>query len=142
MKTRVLKKEEVNRRWWLVDARDKTLGRLATRVAEILMGKHKPDYTPHVDSGDFVVIINADKFHVTGRKRQNKVYLRHSGYPGGLKTRTMEELITKNPTQIIYHAVRGMLPKNKLRDRRMKRLKLYVDPNHPHQAQKPEVLRI
>ncbi|RKX68680.1 50S ribosomal protein L13 [candidate division WOR-3 bacterium] len=142
MRTKVLKKEEVCRKWWLVDAQGKVLGRLATRIATILMGKHRPDYTPHVDNGDFVIVVNADKFHTTGKKRKEKTYYHHSGYPGGLKERTMEELLAKNPTRVLYLAVRGMLPKNRLRDRRMKRLKLYSGEDHPHQAQKPEILEV
>ncbi|HIE06392.1 MAG TPA: 50S ribosomal protein L13 [bacterium (Candidatus Stahlbacteria)] len=142
MKTRVLKKEDVNRQWWLVDASGQTLGRLATRIATILIGKNKSSYTPHVDNGDFVVVVNAAKFQTTGRKNQQKTYYRYSGYPGGLKTKTMEELLKKNPKQVLFLAVKGMLPKNRLRDRRLKRLKLYTGQDHPHEAQKPEPLKI
>jgi len=142
MKTFMLKKEDVQRDWYLVDATGKTLGRLASEIAKILMGKHKPTYTPHVDNGDFVVVVNAEKIHVTGKKLEKKIYYWHTGYPGGLKSATLKELLQKKPTEVIRLAVRGMLPKNKLRDRRMKRLKVYAGPEHPHKAQNPKPLEL
>ncbi len=137
MVTKVLKKGEIVRRWYVVDASDKVLGRLATRISRILIGKHKPQYTPHVDCGDFVVVVNADKFRVTGKKMKDKIYYSHSFYPGGLKRISLELLLRKQPEKVLYHAVSGMLPKNRLRAPRMKRLKLYTAPDHPHTAQKP-----
>jgi len=142
MKTYIPSKEEISRKWWLVDAKGKILGRLATEIAKLLMGKDKPEYTPHLDMGDFVVVINAHKVRVTGGKEKKKIYYHHSGYPGGLKQRTFEELMERNPEEIIWRAVKGMLPKNKLRKKRLKRLKIYVDENHSHAAQKPELLNI
>jgi len=138
MKTYIPKKEEIVRKWWLIDARGKILGRLATQIAAILIGKNKPIYTPHLDLGDFVVVINARKIRVTGEKEKEKIYYHYSGYPGGLKKRTFEKLLEKKPEEIILRAVKGMLPKNKLRKKRLKRLKVYPDENHPHKAQKPE----
>ncbi|KPK73124.1 50S ribosomal protein L13 [candidate division WOR_3 bacterium SM23_60] len=140
MVTKVLKKGEVVRRWYVVDASDKVLGRLATRISRILIGKHKPQYTPHVDCGDFVVVVNADKFRVTGKKMKDKIYYSHSFYPGGLKRISLELLLRKQPEKVLYHAVSGMLPKNRLRAPRMKRLKLYTAPDHPHTAQKPSLI--
>ncbi len=142
MKTFMLKKEEVQREWYVVDATGKTLGRLASEIARILIGKHKPTYTPHVDNGDFVVVINADKIHVTGKKLDKKVYYKHTGYMGHLKETTLREMLQKKPEEVIRLAVRGMLPKNKLRDRRMKRLKVYATPEHPHSAQNPKPLEL
>ncbi len=142
MKTYIPSKEEISRKWWLVDAKGKILGRLATEIAKLLMGKDKPEYTPHLDMGDFVVVINAHKVRVTGGKEKKKIYYHHSGYPGGLKQRTFEELMERNPEEIIWRAVKGMLPKNKLRKKRLKRLKIYADENHSHAAQKPELLNI
>ena len=138
----MLKKEEVQREWYVVDATGKTLGRLASEIAKILIGKHKPTYTPHVDNGDFVVVINADKIHVTGKKLDKKVYYKHTGYMGHLKETTLREMLQKKPEEVIRLAVRGMLPKNKLRDRRMKRLKVYAAPEHPHSAQNPKPLEL
>jgi large subunit ribosomal protein L13 len=137
MVTKVLKKSEVVRRWYVVDASDRVLGRLATRIARVLIGKHKPQYTPHVDCGDFVVVVNADKFRVTGKKMNNKIYYSHSFYPGGLKRINLESLLRKQPERVLYHAVSGMLPKNRLRAQRLKRLKLYTSSDHPHSAQMP-----
>jgi large subunit ribosomal protein L13 len=137
MSTKVLKKGEVVRTWYVIDATDKVLGRLATRIARVLIGKHKPQYTPHVDCGDFVVVVNADKFRVTGKKMKDKIYYSHSFYPGGLKQINLESLLRKQPEKVLYHAVSGMLPKNKIRARRLKRLKLYASPDHPHTAQMP-----
>ncbi len=138
MKTKVLKKNGVQRTWYLVNAKDKVLGRLASRIAILLMGKHKPQYTPHIDCGDFVVVVNADKFRVTGKKMSDKIYYSHSFYPGGLKQTTLEEMLKKHPERVIYHAVNGMLPKNRLRSRRMRRLKIYASAEHPHKAQAPK----
>lgn len=137
MKTTVLKKSEVRRRWFIVDARDKILGRLASKIALVLIGKNKAQYSPHVDCGDYVVVINADKFRVTGKKMQDKIYYSHSFYPGGLKKINLELMLKKHPERVIYHAISGMLPKNRLRARRLKRLKIYTDTNHPHAAQSP-----
>jgi large subunit ribosomal protein L13 len=142
MRTFMQKKEEVKRDWYLVDATGKTLGRLATEIAKILIGKHKPTYTPHVDGGDFVVVVNADKIHVTGKKLEQKVYYKHTLYPGGLKETKLKDMLKEKPEEVIKAAVRGMLPKNKLRDRRMKRLKVYAGPNHPHEAQNPKPLEL
>ena len=138
MKTKVLKTSEVKRNWYVVDATDKVLGRLASRIARVLIGKHRAQYTPHVDSGDFVVVINADKFRVTGKKMTDKLYYSHSMYPGGLKKISLELMLEKHPERVIYHAVSGMLPKNRLRARRLKRLKIYTDAKHPHAAQSPK----
>ena len=141
-KTYVTKNEDVQREWYVVDATGQTLGRLATRVAHRLRGKHKPIYSPSVDTGDYVIVVNADKIHVTGRKLDQKIYYRHSGYPGGLKQITLRNLLQKHPTRVIEHAVRGMLPKNRLGRRMFKKLKVYAGPNHPHEAQQPEPLEL
>jgi large subunit ribosomal protein L13 len=138
MKTRVLKKNDIIRKWYVIDATDRILGRLASRISMLLTGKNKPQYSPHVDCGDFVVVVNADKFRVTGKKMKNKIYYHHSFYPGGLKAINLELMLKKYPERSIYHAVSGMLPKNKLRARRLKRLKIYSAPDHPHEAQSPE----
>ena len=140
MKTYVTKPGEVEREWFVVDAEGKTLGRLATEVARILRGKHKAIYSPAVDVGDYVVIVNAEKVHVTGRKLDQKMYYRHSGYPGGLKQISLRDQLSKHPRRVIEHAVRGMLPKNVLGRRMFKKLKVYAGPNHPHQAQQPKPL--
>ena len=137
MKTYYAKPQEVEREWVLIDAEDQVLGRVATKAATILKGKHKPQYTPHVDTGDFVVIVNADKIRVTGTKATDKVYSRHTGYPGGLKQETFEEAMAKHPERVIEHAVKGMLPKNTLGRAMGKKLKVYVGPDHPHTAQQP-----
>ena len=143
-KTIVMKKEEMGktweRKWYLVDAQGQTLGRLASRIARVLMGKHKPIYTPHVDVGDYVVVINAARVKVTGKKREQKRYYHHSGYPGGLRERTFEEEIARHPTAPLYEAVRRMLPKSTLGRRMLKKLKVYPGPDHPHGPQKPEPL--
>ncbi|MDY7076842.1 MAG: 50S ribosomal protein L13 [Chloroflexota bacterium] len=141
-KTYVTKNEDVQREWYVVDATGQTLGRLATRVAHRLRGKHKPIYSPSVDTGDYVIVVNAAKIHVTGRKLDQKIYYRHSGYPGGLKQITLRNLLQKHPTRVIEHAVRGMLPKNRLGRRMFKKLKVYAGPNHPHEAQQPEPLEL
>ena len=140
MKTYIPKLAEIERKWHLVDAEGKILGRLASRIAQILSGKDKPIYTPHLNVGDFVVVINAEKVKVTGGKEEKKIYYRHTGYPGGLKERTYEELLSKRPEDIIRKAVRGMLPKNKLGRQMFKKLKVYTGSEHPHQAQRPEKL--
>ncbi len=142
MKTFVAKEQEVDRKWYLVDARDKVLGRLATQIAMRLRGKHKPIFTPHADTGDFIVVINADKVKLTGRKWDQKIYYRHSGYMGGLKQITAKDLRRKKPEDILRFAVKGMLPKNSLGRRQLKKLKIYAGPDHPHQAQQPELLEI
>ncbi|WP_342462970.1 50S ribosomal protein L13 [Ureibacillus sp. FSL K6-8385] len=136
--TFMAKGHEVERKWLVVDAEGKTLGRLASEVAALLRGKHKPIYTPHVDTGDFVIVINAEKIHLTGKKLKDKIYYHHSLYPGGLKKRTAGELLEKNPTRMIELAVKGMLPKNSLGRKMFKKLFVYAGPNHPHAAQKPE----
>ncbi len=142
MTTYDAKKGEVDRSWYVVDAESKVLGRLATRVADVLRGKHKPIFTPYVDAGDFVVIINAEKVHLTGTKMENKKYYRHSGYPGGLKVTTPAELLRKKPEAIIMNAVKGMLPKTKLGRQQLKKLKVYAGKDHPHQAQQPSELKV
>jgi large subunit ribosomal protein L13 len=141
-KTFNLKPGEVTRRWYVVDAEGQTLGRLATRIADTLRGKGKPEYTPHVDSGDFVVVVNAEKIHVTGNKLDQKLYYRHSGYPGGLRSRTLRDQLERRPTEVIRKAVKGMLPRNKLASAQINKLKIYAGPEHPHAAQAPEPLEI
>ena len=135
MKTYSLKASEIKREWHVIDATDQVLGRLATRVARLLMGKHKPIFSPNSDVGDYVVIINADKVRVTGGKAKQKVYYRHSGYPGGLKAITYDKLMQTNPTRVIEHAVKGMLPHTRLGARMMKKLRVYVGDAHPHLSQ-------
>ena len=134
--------QDVPRQWHHVDATDQVLGRLATRLAVILMGKHKPQYTPHQDVGDFVVVTNAEKIKLTGNKLEAKRYYRHTGYPGGLKEITLRNLLQKHPTRAVEYAVRGMLPKNRLGRRMFKKLKVYAGPDHPHEAQQPEPLEL
>ncbi|HBY98509.1 MAG: 50S ribosomal protein L13 [Ardenticatenaceae bacterium] len=142
MKTFSAKPAEVEHEWWVVDAEGQTLGRLATRIASILRGKHKPIFTPNVDTGDFVIVVNADKVAVTGAKLDQKIYYRHSGYPGGLKERSLREQLQRSPERVIEAAVRGMLPKNKLGRAMFRKLKVYASPTHPHQAQQPKPLVI
>lgn len=142
MSTYMAKPDEVDRQWYVVDATDKTLGRLATRIAEILRGKHKPIYTPQIHTGDYVIVINAEKIKLTGNKWQQKKYYRHSGYPGGIKETTYEKLVQKKPEFIIEKAVRGMIPHNKLGRQMIKKLKVYSGPEHPHQAQQPVELEL
>lgn len=142
MRTTFAKKGEVERKWYVVDATDKVLGRLATQIAAYLRGKHKPQFTPNVDTGDFVVVINAEKVRLTGKKLDQKVYYHHTGYPGGLKAETARQRLQRKPEEIIKDAVWGMLPKNRLGRKLFKKLKVYRGPEHPHQAQKPEVLEI
>jgi large subunit ribosomal protein L13 len=138
-KSFIAKPAEVERKWYVVDADGKNLGRMASQIAAVLRGKNKPTYTPHVDCGDYVIVVNAEKVAVTGKKRQEKIYKRHSGYPGGLKETTLGEMRAKKPEEIILHAVRGMMPKGRLGRQMFKKLKVYAGPEHPHTAQKPEV---
>ncbi|MGH9340701.1 MAG: 50S ribosomal protein L13 [Acidobacteriota bacterium] len=142
MKTFLPRVDELEKKWYVVDAEDQVLGRLASRLAEILMGKNKPCYTDFLDTGDFVVVVNADKFKFTGKKWDQKNYYSHSGYPGGLKQTTAKDLLAKHPERLIEFAVKGMLPKTKLGAKMLKKLKVYASPDHPHQAQKPEVLAL
>lgn len=141
-KTFVPSESTLERNWYVIDAADQRLGRLATQVAMILRGKNKPTYMPHMDTGDFVIVINAEKVDVTGRKRSEKLYRRHSGRPGGMKVETFDQLQARIPERIIEKAVKGMLPKNSLGRKLFTKLKVYAGPEHPHQAQKPEVLTI
>lgn len=138
IKTYSPKQEDIRREWFVIDAKDQTLGRLASQVAVLLRGKHKPMFTPHMDTGDFVIIVNADKIRVTGKKLDQKVYYRYSGYPGGVKARTLREQLARNPEQVIRLAVRGMLPKNRLGRHMIRKLKVYAGDKHPHQAQQPK----
>jgi large subunit ribosomal protein L13 len=140
MKTISMRAQDVQRSWLLVDAENKTLGRLATEVARRLRGKHKPEYTPHVDTGDFVIVVNAEKVRVTGNKTSDKMYYRHSGYPGGIKAISFEHLRDKHPERIIEKAVKGMLPRNPLGRAMFRKLKVYAGGEHPHSAQQPELL--
>jgi large subunit ribosomal protein L13 len=142
MKTQFAKKGETERKWYVVDAEGKILGRLATQIASHLRGKHKPVFTPHVDTGDFVVVVNADKIKFTGRKLDQKIYYRHSNYPGGLKSETLKERLEAKPEEVIRDAVWGMLPKNRLGRTLIKKLKVYRGAEHPHEAQKPEPLGV
>ena len=142
MKTYAVKASEIERGWWLVDASDQTLGRLATRIATLLEGKHKPIYSPHLDSGDHVVVVNAAKVKVTGNKLAQKTYYRHSNYPGGLKEETLQALIARKPEIVIERAVKGMLPRNRLGRAMFKKLKVYAGADHPHQAQQPAVAEL
>lgn len=139
-KTYSPKPSEIERAWHVVDATDLPLGRIASEIAQVLRGKHKPTYAPHMDTGDFVVVVNAEKVAVTSDKSQSKIYYRHSGYPGGIKAETFESLRDRRPEAIVERAVRGMLPKNKLGRQMLRKLKVYAGPDHPHEAQKPEVL--
>src|SRR5256885_3761061 len=140
MRTYTAKPGEVERRWYVVDADGQTLGRLATRIADTLRGKDKAQYTPHVDTGDFVVVVNAEKVRVTGNKLDQKLVYRHSGYPGGLKQRTLREQLERRPTEVIRKAVKGMLPRNRLAAAQLRKLKVYAGPDHPHAAQAPKTL--
>ncbi|MFQ5854522.1 MAG: 50S ribosomal protein L13 [Anaerolineae bacterium] len=142
MRTYITKPDDIEREWWVVDAEGKTLGRLASEVAKILRGKHKAYYTPNLDCGDFVIVLNADKVRVTGNKLDEKVYYRHSGYPGGLRSLTLREQLQKHPTRAVRLAVWGMLPHNRLGRRMIKKLKIYAEDTHPHQAQQPKPLEI
>jgi large subunit ribosomal protein L13 len=138
MKTVHVRNEDVEKKWYLFDAEGQVLGRLASEIAHVLRGKHKPIFSPHVDTGDFVVVVNAEKVKLTGNKREQKVYYHHTGYPGGIKSTTIEKLLAAKPDEVIKKAVRGMLPKNRLGRRVFKKLKVYVGPEHPHEAQKVE----
>jgi len=142
VKTYSVKANEIKREWYLINAEGKTLGRLASEIAKILKGKHKPIYSPHLDCGDYVIVINAEKIRVTGRKLDQKIYYRHSGYPGGLKSITLREQLARHPERVIKAAVKGMLPKNRLGRKMLKKLKVYAGASHPHQAQKPKVLEL
>lgn len=143
MKTYMAKKGELVARWHLVDVSDKVLGRAATKIATVIMGKHRPEYTPHVDTGDFVIVVNAAQIRVTGNsKPQQRIYQRYSGYPSGRKVVTLEEMLAKDPAKVVSEAVRRMLPKTKLARQMFSKLKVYAGPDHPHQAQQPEVMEI
>jgi large subunit ribosomal protein L13 len=142
MKTYVATPATRERNWLVVDAAGKNLGRLATQLAETLRGKHKPEYTPHCDVGDFVIVVNADRVAVTGNKRQEKRYWRHSGYPGGLRSRTLAEMLDRRPEEVLRRAVKGMLPRTRLGRAQLRKLKVYAGPEHPHQAQKPQPLEL
>jgi len=142
VKTFSAKPQEVSREWLVVDAQNQTLGRLATRIATLLRGKHKPIFTPHVDCGDFVIVVNADKIHVTGKKMDQKMYYRHSQWPGGLREIALCRQLQTHPERVIEAAVRGMLPKNRLGHKMFKKLKVYAGPTHPHQAQQPKPLEL
>lgn len=139
-RTYVTKSEDVQRNWFVVDASGRTLGRLASEVARIVRGKHKPTYSPSIDTGDYVIVVNAEQIRVTGRKLDDKMYYRHSGYPGGLTETPLRRMLEERPTRVIELAVRGMLPKNRLGRKMIKKLKVYAGPDHPHQAQRPEPL--
>jgi large subunit ribosomal protein L13 len=140
LKTYSAKAGEIQRNWWLVNADGLTLGRLSTKLAMLLQGKNKPVYTPHIDTGDFVVVVNAHKLSVSGNKLEQKVYYRHSGFPGGQKAVLMRDLMSNHPDRVLRHAVRGMLPKNRLGRAQLKKLKIYAGVEHPHEAQQPQVL--
>src|SRR3954447_18579436 len=142
VKTYVANSTTRERNWYVVDATGQTLGRLATQIADALRGERKPEYTPHVDTGDFVIVVNAEKIAVTGNKRAEKRYYRHSGYPGGLKSRTLEEMLERRPEEVIRLAVKGMLPRNRLARQQLRKLKVYAGPDHPHAAQKPQSLEV
>ncbi len=142
MKSYMARPLEVERKWYVVDAEGKHLGRLATEIVRVLRGKNKPQYTPHVDVGDFVVVVNADRVAVTGRKAQQRVYRRHSGYPGGMKETDYEQMLARKPTEILRKAVYGMMPKTRLARKQFKKLKIYAGPEHPHSAQDPQTLEV
>lgn len=142
MKTYVPKKENIEKKWWLIDAENQVLGRLATEVAVLLRGKRKPQYADFLDCGDHVIVVNADKIKFTGRKMQQKKYYTHSGYPGGIREKNLEEMMEKNPEEVLRKAVRGMIPKNKLNRAIHKKLKVYRGPDHPHEAQSPQEYKL
>ena len=142
VKTYSPKAADIQREWFVIDAKDQTLGRLATQVAVLLRGKHKPMFAPHMDVGDYVIVLNCDKIRVTGRKLDQKFYYRHSGYPGGLRGEPLRDTLRKHPERVIQTAVRGMLPKNRLGRKMIKKLKIYAGDTHPHQAQKPKVFEL
>lgn len=138
MKSYMARPQEVERKWYVIDAEGQTLGRLASEIARLLRGKTKPQYTPHVDTGDFVVVVNADRINVTGRKAEQKVYRRHTGYPGGLREVSYEQMLDRKPAEILRKAVYGMMPKTRLARQQFRKLKIYAGPEHPHEAQAPE----
>jgi large subunit ribosomal protein L13 len=142
MRTYVATPATRERNWVVIDAAGKTLGRLATQIADTLRGKRKPEYTPHCDVGDFVIVVNAERISVTGKKREEKRYYRHSGYPGGLRSRSLEEMLERRPEEVIRLAVRGMMPRSRLGRAQLRKLKIYAGPEHPHAAQKPEALEV
>jgi large subunit ribosomal protein L13 len=142
MKSYMARPLEVERKWYVVDAEGKHLGRLATEIVRVLRGKNKPQYTPHVDVGDFVVVVNADRVAVTGRKAEQRVYRRHSGYPGGMKETSYEQMLARKPTDVLRKAVYGMMPKTRLARKQFKKLKIYAGPEHPHAAQDPQTLEV
>jgi large subunit ribosomal protein L13 len=142
VKTYSPKAADIQREWFVIDAKDQTLGRLATQVAVLLRGKHKPMFAPHMDVGDYVIVLNCDKIRVTGRKLDQKIYYRHSGYPGGLRAESLRDTLRKHPERVIQTAVRGMLPKNRLGRKMIKKLKIYAGDTHPHQAQQPKVFEL
>jgi large subunit ribosomal protein L13 len=142
MKTYAANPETRQRDWYVIDAEGKTLGRLATQIADALRGKRKPEYTPHCDTGDFVIVVNAEKIAVTGNKRAEKRYWRHSGYPGGIRSRTLGEQLERRPEEVIRRAVRGMLPRNRLARKQLTKLKVYAGPEHPHSAQQPKEMEV
>lgn len=142
MKTYVATPNTRERNWLVVDANGQTLGRLATQIADVLRGKRKPEYTPHVDTGDFVVVVNAEKISVTGKKLSDKRYWRHSGYPGGIRSRTLQEMLDRQPEEVIRKAVKGMMPRNRLARQQLTKLKVYAGPEHPHAAQQPKPMEI
>ena len=139
-KTYSVRESEIERRWYVVDATDQTLGRLASRIARVLEGKHKPEYTPNLDTGDHVIVLNASRIPVSRDKRETKTYVRHSGYPQGLRQETLGHLLERRPEEVIRRAVKGMLPRNRLGTQQLRKLKIYAGPDHPHQAQRPEPL--
>jgi large subunit ribosomal protein L13 len=142
VKTYVATPSTRERDWLLVDANGQTLGRLATQLADILRGKRKPEYTPHIDTGDFVIVVNAEKIAVTGNKRETKLYRRHSGYPGGLRSRSLAQMLERRPEEVIRIAVKGMLPRSRLARQQLRKLKVYAGPDHPHEAQKPKAIEV
>ncbi|MFL2504342.1 MAG: 50S ribosomal protein L13 [Candidatus Azotimanducaceae bacterium] len=142
MKTQSVNKERASHDWYLVDADSKTLGRLSTQIAKRLRGKHKPEFTPHVDTGDYIVVINADKIHVTGKKETDKIYYHHTGFPGGIKSISLEKMRERSPEKILENAVKGMMPKNKLGRAMLLKLKVYAGTSHPHDAQQPMPLEL
>ncbi len=142
MKTYSAGKGEIERKWWLVDASGQTLGRLSTKIALILQGKNKPVYTPHIDTGDFVIVTNVEKLNFSGNKIEQKQYIRHTGYPGGQRSLSLKEMLEKYPDRVLRHAVRGMLPKNRLARQQLNKLKIYIGEEHPHDAQCPEALEL
>jgi len=142
VKTYTAKKEDIERQWFVIDAKDQTLGRMASQIASILRGKHKPIFTPHMVTGDFVIVVNAEKIHVTGDRLDQKLYYRHSGYPGGLRSKSLRQMLRDKPEDVIYEAVRRMLPKNNLGRQMLKKLKVYAGPEHPHAAQQPVKLEL